>query len=228
MREGIREIPQRLRGHDEAVPFENPALTLERDVIEPLVENDLDRERERIATTRCGALGTERRLDAATAAATYFCCWTWTSSYRTSMTSIISDSSNWPAHGRSSPPQLGHIRSGVVELEQSRHGRESWLRRRPELRPRPLFLLALLSATLLLLLGALYRIGAGSRLLLQLLEHLQRELKIAGLTAQALDLAALGGDDVEELLDLDLLGVGDATELLDVLFVLDVDRHASY
>ena len=43
-------------------------LALERDVIEPLVEDDLDRERERVAAAWQRALGTERGLDAAAAA----------------------------------------------------------------------------------------------------------------------------------------------------------------
>lgn len=52
LRDRVREIPQRLRGDDQAVTLEDPGLALERDVIQPLVDQDLDRERERIAAAR--------------------------------------------------------------------------------------------------------------------------------------------------------------------------------
>src|SRR5262245_24270403 len=48
--------------------LENATLPLERNVIEPLVDDDLDRERERVAAAGKCAVRTERRLDAATAA----------------------------------------------------------------------------------------------------------------------------------------------------------------
>lgn len=69
MRDRVGQIPQRLRRDHEAMPLEDPALPLERDVIEPLVEHDLDRERERVAAARRGPLGAERGLDAAAAPA---------------------------------------------------------------------------------------------------------------------------------------------------------------
>ena len=47
------------------MPFHDSRLPLERDVIEVLVEHDLDRERERVAAAKRGALRSRRGLDAA-------------------------------------------------------------------------------------------------------------------------------------------------------------------
>ena len=62
-------IPEHLRGDLDAVTSKDPLLPRERNVVEVLVDGDLDRERERVATSANGALGPGSSLDAAAALA---------------------------------------------------------------------------------------------------------------------------------------------------------------
>jgi hypothetical protein len=63
LRDGVRKVPERLRRDDQSVAPENPALTLERDVVEVLVDQHLDRKRQRVPPAGDGPIGTERGLD---------------------------------------------------------------------------------------------------------------------------------------------------------------------
>jgi hypothetical protein len=62
-------VPQGLRRDHEVVAREDAHLPFERDVVEVLVDDGLDRERQRVATARQRARGARRGLDAAAAGA---------------------------------------------------------------------------------------------------------------------------------------------------------------
>src|SRR5689334_12050233 len=62
-------IPERLRRHFDPMSTKNPLLPSERDVVEVLVESDLDRECERVASAACRALRSRSSFDAPAAAA---------------------------------------------------------------------------------------------------------------------------------------------------------------
>jgi hypothetical protein len=78
MCESIGEIPKRLRGNRQAVAIHDPRLSLERNVIEVLVEDDLDRERKRVPATWCARPGPGAVSTQPPHLHTYFCCSTWT------------------------------------------------------------------------------------------------------------------------------------------------------
>ena len=75
-------------------------------------------------------------------------------------------------------------------------------------------------------LGLRERLVGSLRLGLQRFEHLQRELQIALLALELIDLLALDRERIEEDPDLGLLRVRDASQLLDVLLAIEID-HAS-
>ncbi len=209
-RDRVGEIPQRLRRDDQAVPLEDPTLPLERDEIEPLVEDDLDGERERVATARQRALGTERSLDAAAASAHVLLL--------LDLDQLVANLDDIDQLGRL---ELACHRAQITAATRARticivegehpldHGQERRRRRAGRGALGSLLPVALFSALLLLRLGACDGVGRELCLGLQRLEHLERELQIAGLAAEPLDLAALRGDHVEELLDLRLLSLRD-------------------
>jgi len=70
----------------------------------------------------------------------------------------------------------------------------------------------------------------GLRLGLQRLDHLERELQVAGLAAQPLHLAARGREGLEQELILRRQRLRDPLQLLEVLLALeiDVEGHALY
>lgn len=141
------------------------------------------------------------------------------------MTVISSDSSNCPAIGRSSPPQLVQARSASSSVNTCGATGSSG----PGLRPRRALLLrALFRALLLLGLGPGDRILRGLGLGLEHLDHLERQLQVAGLATEPLELTALLGQRLEQERVLRLERLRDPAQLLDVLLAreVDVEGHA--
>src|SRR5690606_4881827 len=64
------------------------------------------------------------------------------------------------------------------------------------------------------------------RLGLQRLEHFQRELDVALLALERIDLLALDRERIEQDPNLSLLRTGDAPELLDVLLAIEIDHDS--
>ena len=154
--------------------LEDPALALERDVVDVLVDQNLDRERERVAAPGRGTLRAQRGLDAATTATDILLLF--------DLHELVADLDQVDQLGlfelaghRAQLAAATRTRAvGVVELELTWHDGQRWLWRRTKRRARTLLLLAVLRSALLLLLGTLDRVLGGLRLGLQHFEHLER------------------------------------------------------
>jgi hypothetical protein len=197
----------------------NTLLTRERDVVEVLVESDLDREVERVATATRRPLRSRCRLESTTAAAVVL---------------LLLDLDEAVAH----LDEVDHFRFlelplhrtqltaaaradaiRLVELEHAIFGKQARLLCRTEI-------LAALGRLDLASIRVCSDASDGFLVLLrQRLNERQRLLQLGGITFERLELLALGLEHAQQLLDLNLLRERDAPKLLDVPLALQV--HAS-
>ena len=215
---GVELVPERLRRDDEAVARQDALLARQRNVVEVLVDGDLDREAQRVATAGRGALRARRGLDAAAAAADVL---------------LLLDSNQSVAdlddvdhlrglelarHRLEPAAAAGTDSVRLIELERLLDDGQLRLRRRARTGAR-------LAVGLLGALDPLEPLLEHGRLARELLDQREGRLQIAGAAAQRLQLAALARQRVGQMLVGDLEREGDAAKLLDVLLALDVGRH---
>jgi len=210
--EHVELIPECLRRDHKTVTRHDALLSRERNVIEILVDRDFDREVERVTAAGNGALGSERRLDAAAALARVL---------------LLLDLNDTVAH----LDDVDHLRRlelifhrrelaaarraclvRLVELEDLLDLRQLWLRRVSELRALLLF----------------FRLGRGllvgfhrrcaARLLFELEQRLLECLRIV---------FERFAKRANEQIDLRALRERHEPELLDVFFAAQVDHVAT-
>jgi len=178
-------------------------------VVEVLVDGDLDREVERVATARCGPLRSGSGLDAATATAAVLLLL-----HRDDAVADLDDVDHLrrvelPLHRRQLAAAARTRLVGGIELEDLLDHRQLRL----------LGVAELLARLLRLLLPAAERLElCGDRLRLprELLDQRELLLQLLVVALERPELRGLCREHAKELLDLHLLRERDAAELLDV------------